>query len=467
MITRPCIRILLFALLATQAGLPASQPDKAAFDAPAIDVLHYEVELSPNLPARSVAGTERIEFRATTTTAMVEFDCGDLEIQSVRDGARPMPFTVKDRRLRLQWREPLKEGDTRKISIVYHGTPRRGMTFEPDREQIYTVFSTSQWMVAVDAPADRATLRMRLTVPDTWAAAGSGELVSRRRSARGTATYDWELRTAAPTYTFGFAAGRFSAVQEQRKGVTFRYMGAGFSDTELRQIFRDTPGMFAFFESRAGVAYAAPSYTQVLTVRGIGQEMAQLAIMPERHGRDVLADERESELTAHEAAHQWWGNMVTCREWTDFWLNEGFATFMAAAYKEQRFGRPAYLREIDRIRGEYERVRGVGKDRPLVFPDWSRPTAEDRTVVYQKGAYVLHLLREELGDQAFWKGIRAYTQQHFGRAVVTRDFQSAMERSSGRSLAAFFTKWMYGPAPQAQAVAPLTRGKPRRPRTAD
>ena len=224
-------------------------------------------------------------------------------------------------------------------------------------------------------------------------------------------------------------------------------MGDGFSEAQLREIANDIPGMISFFADRAGVPYSSRTYTQVLTARGIGQEMAGLAVLPESFGREVLADKRETWLSAHEVAHQWWGNMITCRDWTHFWLNEGFATFMVAAHKEHRFGREAYDQEISRIRARYERVRDAGKDRPLVFENWDRPTAEDRTIVYQKGAYVLHLLREELGDARFWRGIRDYTRQHYGRAVTTADFQSAMERAAGTSLESFFRRWVTGPHP--------------------
>jgi aminopeptidase N len=206
--------------------------------------------------------------------------------------------------------------------------------------------------------------------------------------------------------------------------------------------------MLDFFESRAGVPFPGREYSQVLTAKGVGQEMIGLAVLPESYGREVLADERESWLAAHEIAHQWWGNLVTCRDWTHFWLNEGFATFMVAAHKEHRWGREEYVKEIGRIRARYERVRDARHDRPLVFPDWTKPSADDRTIVYQKGAYVLHLLREEIGDAAFWKGIKAYTQAHAGRPVETKDFQAAMERAAGRSLDRFFFAMVYGPLPR-------------------
>ena len=156
--------------------------------------------------------------------------------------------------------------------------------------------------------------------------------------------------------------------------------------------------------------------------------MSSFTALRETYGRDVLTNQRAIWLAAHELAHQWWGNMVTNRDWTHFWLNEGIASFIASAYKEKRFGREEYLRDIAEYRVNYEKVRDAAKDRPLVFPDWNRPTADDRTLVYDKGAYV-GLLREELGEQVFWKGMRQYTQKYFGKSVVTSDFQ---ERDGAR-----------------------------------
>ena len=162
--------------------------------------------------------------------------------------------------------------------------------------------------------------------------------------------------------------------------------------------------------------------------------------MKEAYGKELLANEEDVWLGAHEFAHQWWGNMVTCRDWNHFWLNEGIATFMAAAYIEHRFGRANYLREIESYRTSYEKVRAVGKDKSLVFPDWLSPTREDRSLVYDKGAYVMHLLREEMGEREFWNGLRVFTRRYFGKSVVTSDFTAAMQEATNKDLTKFFAK---------------------------
>jgi aminopeptidase N len=309
--------------------------------------------------------------------------------------------------------------------------------------QVYTVYSTSQWLVCVDAPQDKATLRLNLVLPANLNVVANGSLIHRLPLSKDRILYEWRQESPVPSYVFGFAAGPFRTLTEKRGPVRLRYLATQFSDVDLRRIFRDTADMISFYEKRAGVRYPDGTYTQVLATGGVEQEMSSFTVMRESYGHEVLKDERAIWLGAHELAHQWWGNMVTCRDWNHFWLNEGMASFMTAAYKEHRFGRDEYLREIESYRSSYYKVRDAGKDRSLVFPDWDHPTAEDRTLVYDKGAYVLHLLREELGDPTFWKGIRQYTRRYFGNSVTTVDFQEAMEQAAGRKLAPFFSKWVY------------------------
>jgi aminopeptidase N len=402
------------------------------------DVLHYSVTLEPDIASKSLTGS--VLIRVSTTSNVVEFDCGELNIDSVTESRRPLQFSVNDHKLRVSLSGRQRE---RGIEIRYHGTPKRGIRFFPDRQQVYTIFSTSQWMVCVDDPADKATLTFKLILPSNLTAIANGEIVAQRESPNNTRTFEWRQRTPIPTYIFGFAAGPFRVTKEKRGNVALQYFATNYSDAEVRRIFRDTPDMLEFFQSRAGVEYADKTYTQVLAAGGVEQEMSSFTALKESYGKQLLENEQDQWLGAHEFAHQWWGNMVTCRDWNHFWLNEGIATFMAAAYLEHRFGRTVYLREIDTYRTNYEKVRAAGKDKSLVFHDWRSPTREDRTLVYDKGAYVMHLLREEMGERAFWKGLQIFTRRHFGQSVVTSDFVAAMEEANGKSLKEFFAKWVY------------------------
>jgi len=407
----------------------------------ALDVLHYAATVEPDIAGKSVKGMVRIRF--VTDSPEAEFNCGDLAIDSVRLTGGPLKYSVVDHRLRISLPPNPRATQAREIEIEFHGTPKRGIRFFPDRQQVYTIFSTSQWMVCVDDPADKATLTFKLILPANLTPIANGQLVSLRDLPNNRRISEWQQRTAIPTYIFGFAAGPFHVVKEKRGNVELQYFATNYNESEVRRIFRDTADMLTFFEARAGVKYSDRTYTQVLAAGGVEQEMSSFTALRETYGKEVLANEQDVWLAAHEFAHQWWGNMVTCRDWNHFWLNEGIATFIAAAYLEHRFGRAAYLHEIETYRTNYEKVRAVGKDKSLVFPDWLSPTRDDRTLVYDKGAYVLHLLREEMGERAFWNGLRLFTQRHFGKSVVTSDFTSAMEEADGKSLKEFFAKWVY------------------------
>jgi aminopeptidase N len=298
-------------------------------------------------------------------------------------------------------------------------------------------------MVCVDDPSDKATLTFKLILPANLTPIANGRLVSETNLPNNKRASEWVQKTPIPTYIIGFTAGPFHVFREKRGNVELQYFATNYTETEVRRIFRDTPDMLDFFEERAGVKYSDKTYTQVLAAGGVEQEMSSFTALKEAYGKEVLDNEQDQWLGAHEFAHQWWGNLVTCVDWKHFWLNEGIASFMAAAYLEHRFGRAAYMREIEANHAAYEKVRAAGKDKSLVFPDWDHPTREDRILVYDKGAYVLHLLREEMGERAFWNGLRLFTRRHFGKSVVTVDFVAAMEEANGKSLKEFFAKWIY------------------------
>ncbi len=433
---KACVVALAGLLPAAAAGGPA---------VPAA-IVHYDLRLGLDLDAGTIDGEVEVTARGRGAGSDgVVLDTGDLTVEAVRAGSRPLPFTVEARRLEIRLPSTLAADRDERISIVYRGQPRRGLRFVKERQQAYTVFSTSQWMPAIDAPGQKATLRLRLTAPPGLAAVASGEHVGERPAPGGRVEHEWRLETPLSTYLFGFAVGPFRRVAETHRGVRLEYWGAGFTDDELRRAFAETRPMLDFFEERAGVRYPGTVYTQVLAAGRVEQEVGLFTLLGESYGRRVLENPGDLWLMAHELAHQWWAGGVTCADWTDFWLNEGTATFLAAAYRETRQGREAYLREIDEARLAYERVRDRGADKPVVFADWLKPTADDRTLVYSKGAYVLHLLREHLGDSLFWEGLRSYTRKHMGGSVTTADFQEAMEETSRRGLSEFFRRWVYGP----------------------
>jgi aminopeptidase N len=433
--TKYCV-LLLIVLVAHSVDIRAQS--NATFD-----VLHYNISLEPDIANKTLKGTVTIRLASVLNNlTSVEFNCGDLAIDSVKQNGMPREFSVKDHRVIINV-QAMKARQVTELKINYHGSPKRGIRFFPEESQVYTVFSTSQWTVCVDAPEDKASLTLTLITSSKLTPVANGQLVSTHSLSDEKSSSTWEQRAEIPTYIFGFAIGPYKTFTEKSNGVELRYLVTSFSEDEARKIFRDTPDMLVFFQAKAGVKYADKTYSQTLAAGGVEQEMSSFTAMNERYGKGVLANEQDVWLGAHEFAHQWWGNMVTCRDWNHFWLNEGIATFIAAAYLEHRFGRQAYMREIEKYQASYEKIRAAAKDKSLVFPNWNSPTREDRSLVYDKGAYVMHLLREEMGENAFWSGLQNFTKKYWGKSVVTSDFESAMQHASKKSLKEFFDKWVY------------------------
>lgn len=202
--------------------------------------------------------------------------------------------------------------------------------------------------------------------------------------------------------------------------------------------------MVAFFAEKAGTPLPDRRYIQLLVPGRDAQESASFSLI----GKDELDHESDDQsaawVIAHELAHQWWGNQVTSKTWQQFWLNEGFATFMVAAWKEHSIGKAAYEGELDVARRRVERVRQLGFDKPLTWKGSYPSLSARRAIQYSKGALFLDHLRTEVGDGAFWNGVRRYTRQNAGGTVTSRDFQIAMQNASGRDLSSIFDLWVYG-----------------------
>ncbi len=411
----------------------------------AFDVIEYRARIEPDIANKSLSGQVAIRFRQRTADLQtLRLNAGELQVTSVKERGIALPFRRTGDMLEVVLPKARPAIAERAVTIVYRGKPAAGMVFLPAETQVYTAFSTSQWMPCKDAPEDKATLRMTLLVPASFKVVANGHLIGERILAKGKMASDWSQEVPVSTYLFGFAAGRFREVTDQSAKPALRYLvPPAFSEEQVRQIFRETRSMIAFYEEKAGIDYPGKVYTQVLISGRAAQEADGFAVMGQGYGHRVLGDETSIWLGAHELSHQWWGNAVTNRDWTEFWLNEGVASFMNAAYFEHRFGRAAYMRDVDAARLKFEKLRDSGKDKPLVFPDWNNPSAEDRSLAYDKGAYVIHLLRERLGDAVFWEGLRRYTTSHWGKTVTSRDLQNAMEQAGGTDLAVFFAEWVY------------------------
>ncbi|MDY8137496.1 M1 family aminopeptidase [Aquimarina sp. 2201CG5-10] len=403
-----------------------------------LDVLEYHVHLEPFFSKNTIEGSVSIKFKTSTQTEKVVFDSGELTVTKL-EGKHTKGFTQKGKKTTISLFP--NENNIYEIKLHYNGSPKKGLVFLDNSQKLYTVYFTSEWMICNAAPDDRATIKLDLLVPKETISVASGNLKGTNKIGD-KIKYSWHQNYETPAYTYGFTVGSFNTLEKEYNGIALKYYSADYSKEELKQIFQYTENMMKFFEEKTGITFPQKAYSQIL-IGNHYQEMSGFAILRKSYGKLVLKDSTETNLISHELAHQWWGNMITCKNWKHFWLNEGFATFMSAAYNEYKFGTVKYQADINSYKRVYEKIKSKGRDKPLVFKRWLNPSGDDRNIVYFKGAYVLHLLRKELGEEAFWSAIKYYTQTYYGKSVTTKDFQLAMEKSSGRSLENFFKKWIY------------------------
>lgn len=419
------------------------------------DVTHLRLDLRLDVPARSVDALASLTvLRRDPTARVLPLDAVGFEVESVTLASTgdALPFAYDGATLQVT----VGALDKGVVAVRYRATPKRGLYFiEPDVDQPRRpsqVWSQCQdedaryWFPCHDAPDMRMTTELEVRAPRGWTVLSNGELVSRSH-AGGDERWHWRHDEPHPSYLVTLAAGTFSELDDTRDpALPVRYYVDPDREADGRRTLGRTPAMIEHFAKLTGVAYPWSKYDQV-TVHDFtfgGMENTSISTLTER----CLVDERASldatadDLVAHELAHQWFGDLVTCHDWSHAWLNEGFATFFEHVDVELKDGRDAYLYNLklhaDAYFGEDERYR-----RPVVCATWGDPIDLFDRHLYEKGGWVLHMLRSELGDGVFWAGVREYLTRHRGRSVETRDLERALEDASGRALGAFFQQWIH------------------------
>ncbi len=413
---------------------------------------HYELELRPDFEARVLDGKARIHLLAATgqdATGQAATGQADtapastLELLSPRLHIRHARLEGEDLPLEKTaggWRVPLNAKQAQAaafwLEIDYRASAGPGLEF--GKHYVMTAFHTCRWMPCVGSDLSRASVAMSLDLPAGYRSVASGQRLAETSPGRPL----WRQNQAYPLYTLGFAAGRFTELMDS-VNPQLRYLGVNQDQAALAKKFKDSARMLDFFEDKAGMPLPHPIYTQVLVPGGAAQEASSFSLIGTRMLDPILEDPQEDWVIAHEMAHQWWGNLITCATWDELWLNEGVTVFMTAAWKQHRWGDAAYQRELVLLRQRWQDAKDIGFDKPLSWTGEYPSLKIKRAIHYSKGALFLNTLRDELGEQTFWDGLRRYSREHAGRSVVAGDLQAAMEKSAGRSLQALFDAWVY------------------------
>ncbi|WP_394833237.1 HEAT repeat domain-containing protein [Pendulispora rubella] len=418
---------------------------------------HLKLELELDFPRKSVSGTATLSLRRIDPVSTeIALDAIGFDLKRVTVDGRPAPFVYDGKVLRAAIPASLEAGE---LAITYSATPRRGLYFlEPDEHvpnRPRQVWSQCQeedarhFLPCHDKPHVKMTTEMIVTVPNGNDVLSNGELLSKETPAEGAWRFHWKMNAPHPSYLLTLVAGEFAELKDSAGTVPLTYLVPKGREGDGEATFARTPDMVNYFGELTGVPYPWNKYAQVVVSDFIfgGMEnttattMYEHILLDERARLDITSDD----LIAHELAHQWFGDYVTCRDWSEGWLNEGFATFMEHIWREKHLGRDEY--EVA-IKGDLDAYLGEATGRyrrPIVCQTYDAPLDLFDRHLYEKGGLVLHLLRREIGDTLFWRGVGNYLRRH-GRGVVeTRDLMRALEEVSGRSLGQLFDQWVYRP----------------------
>ena len=464
------VRFFLSLLLIFAAASPGLA-DRHAFAPPGTpphympsrqyDLQHLRLDLAFDWDAKSVAGT------ATNTLSpllpgldTLVLNAAGLDVQKVRVDGAERPFTADPRAETLTVRLGRAYGpqDRLEVAIDYSAHPQAGLYFVgPDKaypgkpRQIYSQGETELnrfWFPSWDYPNDRTTTEMVATVKRPLEVVSNGKLLEVTDRSDGRRTYHWRMDVPHTVYLVSVAIGEFTKVSDEWRGIPVDYYVPPGEGDKARRSFGDTPKILEYYSQATGRPYPYAKYAQAVVVDYMwgGMENISATTQTSRTLHDARAalDFTSEGLVAHETAHQWFGDLITCQDWSHAWLNEGFADYFTALYKRSAHGEDEFAQEMDDLRAGYLREDAKEYRRPIVTKQYADSIDMFDGHTYQKGALVLHMARFLLGEEGWWKGIRTYVDRFAGQTVTTADFQGAMEEATGVSLGALFDQYVYG-----------------------
>jgi len=430
---------------------------------PGVDALHYVFRLGLTDASNEITG------EATITVKFLRDGVGDVQLDlasarggqgmtvaSVRRGGPiDVPGTPADAivhthdqdRLRLVLPAPARAGQELTFTVRYRGVPAAGLLHGNNIHGERTIFANNwpnlirHWLPMIDHPYDKATGELIVTAPAHYQVVSNGVLVEEHDLAGGQRRTHWRQSVPIASWLYTLGVARFTAHHAgEVQGVPLQtWVFPQDRDAGLR-LFEDlSRRAMNFFVTQIGpYPYEKLANIQATGFSG-GTEYATAIFYGEKGvtaGRGPVV---------HEIAHQWWGNSVTETDWDDVWLSEGFATYFTLLFTEHDEGRDAFVDGLTRSRAQILQLEQKFPDTPVMHRNLSDMTRVLNGLVYQKGGWILHMLRHEVGTEHFWRAIREYYRRYRNGNASTADLRAVFEQVSGKPLDRFFSQWLTRP----------------------
>ena len=421
------------------------------------DILHVKLDVTPNFAKRTISGTATLRFKPIALPLeKLELDAVDLKIASITaSGAQVAEHQVTEDKLIITFAKAIAPDAEATVNVTYsavqpdHGlyfrTPEMG--YKAGDTQVWSQGEAEEhrfWFPSYDYPNERFTSEVICHVPKGMQVISNGTLQSEKPGNDGLTTFHWLQDKPHVNYLIAMTAGYFHKLEDKAGNLPLAMLVPPSHAAQAANAFTDTRKIIEFYQKEIGVPFAWDKYYQVYCLDFIAGGMENTSCTFEAADMLFNSDTEQlrslHELDAHETAHQWFGDLVTCRDWSHLWLNEGFASYYTILYEEHKLGADAMKYALWK---EAQQVFQANDSRPIVWRDYGDPMQQFDSRAYPKGAWVLHMLRSQLGPDLYRKCIRTYLERHRNSIVRTEDLQDVIEEVSGLSFDQFFDQWLF------------------------
>ncbi len=429
---------------------------------PRIDILNYAFRISISDESDAINAQTIIDVRyladgvTTLRLDLVKTSAAlnnkGMTVTLVLSGGKELTFRHESNSLYIQLPGPTQKNQRSRYTITYHGIPASGLKIGKNKYGDRTFFSDNwpdrgrNWLPIIDHPYDKATCEFIVTAPAHYQVVSNGIKIEETDLGSGNRVTHWKQSVPIASWLYVLGVARFAVQQVDefdskpiQTWVYYQDRDAGFYD-----FAEPTKKVLEFYSDRVGpFVYEKLANIQSNSVSG-GMEAASAILYSES---SVVGDrnERWRNVVIHEIAHQWFGNAVTEYDWDDVWLSEGFATYFTLLFIEHQYGRDAFLKGLANSKRSVDAFYAKNPGYRIVHDNLQDMSQVTSSQTYQKGSWILHMLRGILGDEVFWKGIRSYYSKYMNGNASTADFRVAMEEASGKDLKTFCEQWLYKP----------------------
>jgi aminopeptidase N len=424
--------------------------------------LHYAVDitLDDQLATVTSARTEITILILKEALSVIDLDFGEMTIKSVSVNSKTSTFSHAAGKLNVNLPHESPRGTRITVSVEYFGKPKDGLILTADKDGKPSAVGDNwpnrvhHWIPTLDHPSAKASVSFKVTAPERNVVVANGRLDKVQTVSPGTRTWTYTENKTIPPYCMIIAAGQFAKMGPSHPASTSLsyYVPESNRRFAMQGFAPASPSLKFFNQTIAPYPYEKLALI-VGSTRFGGMENSGAIVFSSTLFDPKPADQPISTvfnirrglvtLVAHEIAHQWFGDSVTESTWADLWLSEGFATYFAGLFVERHEGQGPF-RDYMKQAGETY-FRYAEKTRTPIFDNETEDLFKLLNANnYQKGAWVLHMLRSSLGDKVFFEGVRIYYARHKNSTASTEDFRVALEKASGTNLRSFFQSWIYG-----------------------